>query len=232
MQKTDVPNWDDGMANERDIANILGEKRKMTWDDFNLMLKQERDNGIEHCPQASYIALELLTPQILKLPFKGSRTNSETVHDYLQDAYLLISKKISDFDPEQSSFKTYIMKWMQALARETRSDGVSKYQKEKFGFHVISVDAMASKANLESDSEAVVEFIDESSLTEDILDRKEKERANALLFQTMKNVAEKQESVEKDETYKNLACYRLCMGGIQNMPEGLKDKLEDIIREE
>lgn len=226
------PDCNPTAVSSEDIAYLLREEHHYTWDEFYETLEKERTSGVKNCPQASYIALELLTPQIMQLPFRSMRTNSETPKDIIQDAYLTIAEHIENFDRSQSAFKTYMMKWFQGLARETRSDGISDYQQKQLGFRVYSSDAMVSKNNSDGDAEAAIDFIDEGSAVEDIIDKKEKLRSNELLHQMLGNNTDMADEETKRNVCTNAACYHLFLGGISNLPDDMKDELEEIIAEQ
>lgn len=222
--------YEANMVNGDDIAYILGE-HQYTWDEFYDTLEKERASGSVNCPQASYIALELLTSQLMQLAWRSPRTNSETYKDLIQNAYLTITENIGNFDRSQSAFKTYIMKWFQALARETRSDGLSDYQSRTLGYRVVSTDAFVSKNTLDGDAEVPVEFMDEQSSIEDIVERKERARSSALLHQMLGNENESEDEEAKKNAYINAACYHLFLGGVSNLPDDVKEELENIITE-
>ena len=212
-----------------ELRALLGEESPYTWEEFYSALEDERRYGDDKCPKASYIALELLRPQIMALPWRSSRTNSETINDVFQDAYIIITDHVRDFDRSKSEFKTYIMKWLQGLARDTRNDGISNYQREKMGFKLYSSDALVSKdgANGE-DGEMLFEFSNEKDNTEYIFEQKEKARSNALFRQTLKNAEISEESITQD-AYVNAACYHLFLGGIENMPDCVREELEMLV---
>lgn len=211
-----------------ELNYILGNPKKHTWSEFYETLEQERTGNIPGCPQSCLIAMELLTPSIMKMPWRGPKTNSETYQDVLSESYLVIASHIDDFDRTQSSFRTYISKWLTGLAREIRNDGISKYQQEKFGCRVYSTDALVAKDTMDDNSEMVFEFPDEDSAVENVYEKKEKERSNALLRQMMQTGEEVNNEASKKNVYVNVACYQLFLGGIENMPDAMKEELEEL----
>lgn len=221
------------MVNGDDFSLILGEECQRTWDDFYKMMDHERSIGDVNCPRAAYIALGLLRPYILRMPYKSARTTTETQQDLLQEAYLKITEVIPNFDRTKSSFKTYIMKWMQGIAREIRSDGISEYQKKQFGFKTLSIDALTSKNSIEEGMDVPIEFESVGDAIEDIVERRERSRSSELLHQIMEvdENGEFQSQKEMREAFTNAAFYHLFLGGIGNMSEEIKNEMELIIEE-
>lgn len=225
--------WDkDVMANKEDLDFLLGENHKYTWDDFYQTLEMEKESGSQNCPVASYIALELLKPHLLKLPWQGARTNSESYQDLFQKAYVAIAEHINEFDRSQSGFKTFIMNWLKGVAREIRSDGLSNYQQNQLGFRIFSTDAMVAKNSLDGEGEMTIDFVDENASVEKIISEKHESRSSALLHQMIAPECTDIDNAEADEkrkAYVTAACYHMFLGGISNFSEDMKDELEYLI---
>lgn len=225
MEK-DFENQDSGQNVNKEMDELI-KNNAQKWNEFYALLKEERKISCR-CPNASSLALELLMPKLKTLPWKSSRSNSETFNDYIQEAYLVISEHIGDYDDTRDcGFPTFIMKWLTGLAREIRNDGASDYQIKRYNYCVFSTDALS--ANNDSEENAMFEFEDKNASVEDIIDKREKAKSDMLFRQALGNVA--YENDEKTELYVNAACYHKCLGGIYNdMPEQLKMKLEEKIR--
>lgn len=211
-----------------------------TWDDFNKMRRKELAAGEKMCPQASTIALQILTPNLLKMPWRSQRTNSETYKDFLQDCWLLIASHIAEYDEDVSKFPTFMSKWFSGLARETRDDGMTDYQKKK-GYRVYSEEAMAARYNGEGDGESSIEYIDEGSAIEDIMEVKERQRVNELLHQMMTGgkdengrdrelIIDESNSKERRALYQNMTCISLFLGGPGSMSEDEIEYIENALR--
>lgn len=214
--------------NETDDMDELLKKNLQKWDEFYSILKEERKSS-DRCPNASSLALELLMPKLKTLPWKGAKSDSETFDDYVQEAYLVISEHIGDYDDSRDcGFPTFIMKWLTGLAREVRNDGASDYQIKKHNYFVFSMDAISKKND--SEDNVVYEFEDKGASVEDIVSQKDKFKTDALFKQALGNIPY-EENENKTELYINAACYHKCLGGLYNgMPEQLKQRLEEKIR--
>lgn len=217
---------------EEDFSRLLGGPgTSYSWAQFYQVRREELARGERMCPQASLIALNLLTSTLLKLPWKSNRTNSETYKDFLQNCWLLIAENIADYDESVSAFPTYMSKWFSGLARETRDDGLTDYQRKK-GYRVFSEDAMIAKNDPEGNGDSHFEHIDENSSIEDILEKKNQKRLNDLLHQMM--VGGEKKELEFDEknlkerrfNYANITCAALFLGGLDTMSE---DEIDFIV---
>lgn len=216
-------------SQEKTISEELAEKSAEKWKEFYALLREEREMA-QGYPKSSVMALDLLMPKLKTLPWKSARSNSETFNDFVQDAYLVIAEHIGSYDDSRDcGFPTFIMKWLTGLARETRNDGASDYQIKQHNYRVYSTDALS--ANNDSEDNIVFEIEDKGSSIEDIVDAKEKEKANNLFRQALGNISYG-DVEEKTDLYINAACYHKCLGGIYNdMPEQLKMKLAEKIQE-
>jgi len=216
------------LATASDFDILLGNKKAYTWEDFEQKLEEERVAGMLSYPESSLIALNLLTPMIRSLPYKSSRTDSETINDMLQDAWLIIREHIHDWDKsKQANFKTYITYWLQGLARETRGQGVSMYQAEELGIHIVSVDALVANG----DEENPIEFVAEKASVEEIYAYKEHERDTKLRTCATKLSLDSIEDVDSEEAkaaiYQDVAYSRLLLGGASNYSTAMKDYMEN-----
>jgi hypothetical protein len=228
MGKTISPGAE-SVVDKDDFDYLLGNgSQPHTWNDFYELMRKERELGEIHCPHASLLALQLLTPRLKQLPFNSVRTDSETINDVIQQAYIVIAENIAAYDENKGcSFPTYIEKWMQGLARDVRNDGASEYQIKHKGFRVISKDAIINQ-NSDEKSDPI-DFEDSHSAVEDIIERKDKERSSRLLRNMLGTSLEPQTEEEKRATYVNTAVYAKFLGGYNNLPEGIRENLEEMV---
>lgn len=220
-----------------------GQEISYTWDDFYQKMREEKAAGMAGCPQASYMALQLLRNRIFSIRIDN---DSEGYEDLYQDVYLEIMNQISRYDANfsetnktfenrQASFATYMSKWIDGLASSIRGGGISFYDRNVRGVSVTSSDAIAEKKNDNGDAQGF-EVRDESSEVEKMLKDKERNTSNTILkrlFPLEQYVQEdgsfKHKAAKKD-LYRETTYLQLLFGGYPNLPEEWKDELVELVR--
>jgi len=178
--------------------------------------------------EAANMALTLLTPLLHTFNLKSAYSNSESIYDFLQDAYLLILKKLPLWDENKESFATFIYTHLQGVARDIRNGELSEYQIKVLngGIKILSSD-MLQVQNADSDKEITIEFADEKSVTEDIYIQKQEYKNSQAIYKMFADV-DINELPEKDKKQQSaeFACMNLFLGGYHNFSEAM---LNDIL---
>lgn len=231
---------DDAIVSEEDLRFLAEDGTQDTrWADFYEMLRKERALGNMDSPNAAFMAWNLLQARIHNLKYKSSRTNNETINDVNQSAYVIIATKIKDYDEQKDcSFPTYIDKWFQGLARETRNDGMSDYQRKKKGLSLVSSDSIANyRKNNYGDngtdnvySQAMDTDEPVSALApsvDDVMEKKERQLTNAMLRIFIGDAAENrpEDPNELKNLYVKTTMFSKLAGGFTNLPDCMREEL-------
>lgn len=213
------------------IDYATGKRRAYTWEDFYEVLEKERSNGDMNTPQAANIAFDLLLPHIISLPCHSMYTDSETLNDVAQSAYLEILDKIRGYDISfHCGFPTYLGKWFKGLARKVRNGEIPEH---KAGNIIVeSVDKMVHIANDTDVSNGYDMIADGGNSVEEILEKKSRERSSALFRSLIgKEIDESVNDEDKTRMFVNAAFYTKLFGGFNDFPETLCREVENIIQE-
>ena len=177
---------------------------------------------------STYIAWSLITPTLKRTYKQEIHADSESVNDLIQETYLVIAANIANYDPEKSQFKAYIAKFITGLTREINNPGISAYQYSRMGCRIMSMDALNNTNDATQNSLSFEEtLMDPNATIEVIYDQKQKNRSDKLFQQVIKETNKNQENKfpEKD-MFINITFLHKFLGGIENMPDYMKDNIE------
>lgn len=214
------------------IDFATGKRTAFTWDDFYETLEEERKNGSVNTPKAANIAFDLLLPHILSLPCHSMYTDSETLNDVAQSAYLEILDKIRGYDRSfQCGFPTYLEKWFKGLARKVRNGEIPEHKVKDVSIE--SVDRIVHITNDTEVSNGYDVIADESNSVEEVLERKGRERSSALFRSLIGTDIDEcmENDEEKTRMFVNAAFYTKLFGGFADFPDALCQEVENILAE-
>ena len=220
------------LVNENDINTVLSNGinvAELNWTKFNEVRQAELDEGKFNCPQASLIALNILKPAFGNILYSLGQLSTENLNDFQQEAYIAITKNIAKYDVTSGTFASYISKWFTGIANDMARGGISNYQYKKYNIRVDSLDASLSTNENDNAPDKSKELSDETSTIEYMLEKKHAEKTAQLMNQILDTSAK---TLSKDEAikeqYANAACSYLLLGGLQNLPEDMRDLIEDL----